>query len=146
MGEVHRTEHETFQEGRPNSHDQNTCRICRARVDFDGDMRGIEAGPLPRHSDYEEVFADAGLPQPLYDDDDEQDTYETSCSGIQDIVFTGEVHHPFLRQPLTDADHFAQTDPDHGMAWGRFAFLGRVRSWDGLIALVRLPVSVPLGR
>jgi len=31
------------------------------------------------------------------------------------------------------------------MAWGRFTFLGRVRSWDGLIALVRLPVSVPLG-
>lgn len=30
------------------------------------------------------------------------------------------------------------------MAWGRYTFLGRVRSWDGLIALVRLPVRVPL--
>ncbi len=30
------------------------------------------------------------------------------------------------------------------MAWGRFTFLGRVRPWDGLIALVRLPVCVPL--
>jgi hypothetical protein len=30
------------------------------------------------------------------------------------------------------------------MAWGRFTFLGRVRSWDGLIALVRLPVRVSL--
>jgi hypothetical protein len=38
----------------------------------------------------------------------------------------------------------AQTDPNHGMAWGRFTFLGRVRSWDGLIALVRLPVRVTL--
>jgi hypothetical protein len=27
------------------------------------------------------------------------------------------------------------------MAWGPFTFLGRVRSWDGLIALVREPVS-----
>ncbi len=29
------------------------------------------------------------------------------------------------------------------MAWGRYTFLGRVRAWDGLIALVRLPVRVP---
>ena len=29
------------------------------------------------------------------------------------------------------------------MAWGRYTFLGRVRSWDGLIALVRLPVRIP---
>jgi hypothetical protein len=28
------------------------------------------------------------------------------------------------------------------MAWGRYTFLGRVRAWDGLIALVRLPVRV----
>jgi hypothetical protein len=30
------------------------------------------------------------------------------------------------------------------MAWGRYTFLGRVRPWDGLIALVRLPVRVRL--
>lgn len=30
------------------------------------------------------------------------------------------------------------------MAWGQYTFLGRVRPWDGLIALVRLPVCVPL--
>jgi|SRR6266404_2578164 len=36
-----------------------------------------------------------------------------------------------------------QTDPYHGMAWGRFTFLGRVRSWDGLLALVRVSVRVP---
>ena len=30
------------------------------------------------------------------------------------------------------------------MAWGRFTFLGRVRSWDGLLALVRVSVSVPV--
>lgn len=29
------------------------------------------------------------------------------------------------------------------MAWGHYTFLGRVRPWDGLIALVRLPVRVP---
>ena len=30
------------------------------------------------------------------------------------------------------------------MAWGRFTFLGRVRPWDGLIALLRVPVRISL--
>jgi hypothetical protein len=60
-------------------------------------MDTIEYGP-PRHSDYEDIFAEAGLPNPPYDDDNEVDTYETACSGIRDIVFTGEVRRlPFSR-------------------------------------------------
>ena len=43
---------------------------------------------------------------------------------------------------MLTSDHPAKTDTNHGMAWGRYTFLGRVRSWDGLIALVRLPVRV----
>ena len=96
MGEIHRTEHETFEEGRPNSHDENTCQACQARAHSDESMRGIEEGPLPRHSDYEDVFAEAGLTKPSYDDDDEEDTLETTCSGISDIIFTGEVHPSIL--------------------------------------------------
>lgn len=38
---------------------------------------------------------------------------------------------------------FRQTDPYHSMAWGRFTFLGRVRAWDGLLALVRVSVCCP---
>lgn len=143
MDEIHRTVHETFEEGQPNSHDENTCLTCRARSDLDEPMRTVEDGPLPRHSDYEDDFAEAGLPRPSHDDDDEEDTYETTCIGIRDIIITGEVHHLFLRLPLADTDHFTQTDPNHGMAWGRFTFLGRVRRWDGMIALVRVPVRVP---
>jgi hypothetical protein len=143
MGETHRTVHETFEEGQENSHDENTCQTCRARSDLDEPMRTVEDGPLPRHSDYEDDFSEAGLPRPSHDDEDEEDTYETTCIGIRDIIITGEVHHLFLRLPLADTDHFAQTDPNHGMAWGRFTFLGRVRRWDGMIALVRVPVRVP---
>lgn len=44
---------------------------------------------------------------------------------------------------MLTSDHSAKTDTNHGMAWGRYTFLGRVRSWDGLIALVRLPVRIP---
>jgi hypothetical protein len=70
-------------------------------------MRTVEDGPLPRHSDYEDVFAEAGLSQPSYDDDDEGDTYETTCIGIRDIIITGEVHHSFFRRPLVNTDYFA---------------------------------------
>ncbi|KAF8481802.1 hypothetical protein DFH94DRAFT_408329 [Russula ochroleuca] len=122
-GETQRTVHETFEQGQPNSHDENTCITCQARRESEEPMRGIESVPAPRHSDFEEDFAGAGLGQPSYNDDNEEDTYESSCVGIRDIIFTGE------------------TDLNHGMAWGRYTFLGRVRPWDGLIALVRLPAD-----
>lgn len=37
----------------------------------------------------------------------------------------------------------SQTLPKHGEAWHRFRFYGRVRHWDGLIALVRVPLQNP---
>jgi hypothetical protein len=143
QGEMQRTDHETFEQGHPNSHDENTCLTCQARRELEEPMRGVENIATPRHSDFEDDFAEAGLGQPSCDDDDE-DTYESTCTGIQDIVFTGEVRRSSCIDPLiSTSDHFAKTDTDHGMAWGRYTFLGRVRSWDGLIALVRLPVRVP---
>jgi hypothetical protein len=105
-------------------------------------MDGVET--LPRHSDYEDDFAEAGLGQASYGDD-EEDTYDTSCTGIRDIIFTGAVRHFFVYCLLPPAHRclFRQTDPYHSMAWGRFTFLGRVRSWDGLLALVRVSVRRP---
>ena len=142
-GEMQRTEHETFEPGHPNSHDENTCLTCQACRELEEPMHGVESIPAPRHSDFEDDFAEAGLGQASYDDDYE-DTYETTCTGIRDIIFTGEVRHPSCIDPLiSTSDHFAKTDTNHGMAWGRYTFLGRVRPWDGLIALVRLPVRVP---
>jgi hypothetical protein len=43
------------------------------------------------------------------------------CNGILDIVLAGE------------------TDPRHGKAWHHYKFYGRVREWDGLVALIRVP-------
>jgi hypothetical protein len=142
QGEMQRTEHETFEQGHTSSHDENTCRICQARRELEEPMRGVESFPAPRHSDFENDFAEAGLGQPSYDDNDE-DFYETTCTGIRDIIFTGEVRDSSCIDPLiSGSDHFAKTDTNHGMAWGSYTFLGRVRSWDGLIALVRIPVRV----
>ena len=141
-GEMQRTVHETFEQGHPSSHDENTCLTCQARREIDDPMHGAESTPVPRHSDFEDDFAEAGLGQPSYGDDDE-DTYETTCTGIRDIIFTGEVRYTSCIDPLiSTSDHFVKTDLNNGMAWGRYTFLGRVRSWDGLIALVRLSVRV----
>ncbi len=58
-------------------------------------MRDVEGSPLPLHSDYEDDFAAAGLGRPSYGDD-EEDTYDTACIGIRDIIFTGAVRHFFF--------------------------------------------------
>lgn len=131
------SEYETYASGRLSSHSADTCTFCirRREADEQATRERYEARissvrieevedeeDFPRHEDYEEDFARAwSLPSSSDESDDEEDTLDGSCSGIQDIIITGE------------------TDPDHGAAWGRFTFLGRVRPWDGLIALVRIP-------
>jgi hypothetical protein len=47
------------------------------------------------------------------------------CDGIRDIALTGE------------------TDHRHGLAWHSYQFFGRVRLYDGLISLLRIPVPTP---
>ncbi|KDQ53675.1 hypothetical protein JAAARDRAFT_61082 [Jaapia argillacea MUCL 33604] len=49
------------------------------------------------------------------------------CDGVGDIVFTGK------------------TDTRHGEAWDAFQYYGRVRPYDGLIAIVRIPISPATG-
>jgi hypothetical protein len=139
--------YETYQEGTPNSHNEDTCLTCQYRGESEEQSPtvGVEDSPLPLHSDYEDDFAAAGLGRPSYGDD-EEDTYDTTCVGIRDIIFTGAVRHFFfccLPSPRAHRSLLGQTDPYHSMAWGRFTFLGRVRSWDGLLALVRVSVCCP---
>jgi hypothetical protein len=102
QGELQRTEHETFEEDQPNSHDENTCLTCQARREEP--MHDVEDNFVPRHSDYEDDFAAAGLGQPSHNDDDYIDTYETTCIGIRDIILTGEVRSIFLHRSPVDTD------------------------------------------
>ena len=53
---------------------------------------------------------------------------EPKCSQYDDVVITGE------------------TDFEHAKAWGEFKFFGRVRSFDGLIVMVRISVSLFIQR
>ncbi|VDB84188.1 unnamed protein product [Peniophora sp. CBMAI 1063] len=147
---------ETFVEGKPNSHDPDTCPMCkrRAAVEADdgnshasmsedeaasgsesGSEGGSEGEEAPcacghhhgqTHADLEDDFAAAGLGRDQPDDDDEENESlepTSTCSGVHDIILTGE------------------TDDNHGLAWGHFTIFGRVRAWDGLVALVRAPAE-----
>ncbi|KAF8896693.1 hypothetical protein BD779DRAFT_1497292 [Infundibulicybe gibba] len=56
--------------------------------------------------------------------DNDEEYHDTVChrsSGVSDIIITGK------------------TSQRHGDAWGHFTLVGRVRSWDGLITLLRIP-------
>ena len=103
-------------------------------------MEGGEGSP--NHSDYEDDFTEAGLGWESYSEDEEE-TYKPSCTGMQDIYFCGN-GMSFLLPTTAPIAHRLQTNPNHSMAWGWFTFLGRVRSWDGLFAFVRVSVSVPI--
>ncbi|KAF8657156.1 hypothetical protein AX16_002270 [Volvariella volvacea WC 439] len=51
----------------------------------------------------------------------------STCRGIRDIIITGT------------------TDHRHGQAWNDYVYFGRVRSWDGLVGILRRPKRAELG-
>jgi hypothetical protein len=66
------------------------------------------------------------------------------ASGARDVIITGEVRLPlFSPQTTSNTSSLVQTLPQHGAAWHHYRYYGRVRRWDGLVALVRVPASRP---
>lgn len=131
-------------------HDEITCRGCRDRgtstmvfreadheYDISNEAVAGEAGDDGMEDDEssEDRMSDEGEDM---NEDAEMDVdvgasrepdagaaelvVERKCDGIMDIVLVGE------------------TDTRHGQVWHRYRFYGRVREWDGLVALVRIPV------
>ncbi|TBU21907.1 hypothetical protein BD311DRAFT_869690 [Dichomitus squalens] len=161
--------YETYVEGRANSHDEATCEMCRdeaegkraARMAEVGEQRESSVPPsegsvgdvsdsdyeseaedhvdrvrrdvqsaLGDHVDLEELIDDVSRQGDCSDDSasfcdtasDGGTEIINTCSGVLDIIVTGE------------------TLPHHALAWGDFRIYGRVRSWDGLVVLVRAPI------
>ncbi|KAJ3483164.1 hypothetical protein NLI96_g6512 [Meripilus lineatus] len=86
---------------------------------------GVNVDDLLDHEMAEASEATSSSEEDNTDTDSEMDFVENTCNGIQDIIITGE------------------TLPRHGEAWHHYRFYGRVRHWDGLIALVRIPTALP---
>ncbi|KAG8219229.1 hypothetical protein J3R82DRAFT_65 [Butyriboletus roseoflavus] len=127
--------------GGPDLHDESKCRGCEYRGTSEMIFREDDVRYL---GVLDEVLADEGI-EDVEDDEDEGMDDDPSdgdaemasgdgnelvitrkCDGILDTVLVGE------------------TDLRHGQAWHNYKFYGRVREWDGLIALIRVP-SHPVG-
>ncbi|KAF8837626.1 hypothetical protein BDN67DRAFT_1013741 [Paxillus ammoniavirescens] len=128
--------------GGPNLHDESKCRGCQYRGTSEMVFREDDA-QLLEHLD--EVLANEGMEE-VEDDEDEDDPMDEEpseadtemnpdgrcelvikrkCDGILDIILVGE------------------TDMRHGQAWHHYKFYGRVREWDGLVAIIRVPKGNP---
>lgn len=101
-------EYHTYVPGQPSPHNSETCRTCIARRrEAEAETRRRaenllsslqshlpEIAEVPRHEDYEEDFTSVfGPPSSSGSSDTEDDDLTDSCSGIQDILLTGEVYH-----------------------------------------------------
>ncbi|KIK59375.1 hypothetical protein GYMLUDRAFT_245443 [Collybiopsis luxurians FD-317 M1] len=127
-------------------HDRETCSGCRAREEAlraarARDETEAQFGHLSTSSDTSPVtrsgsgggdgssLPDSTMEEPDSDSDSDSDLppYVPSpstipvCNGIRDVIITGT------------------TDARHANAWGKWAWKGRVRKWDGLIGMIREP-------
>ncbi|KIK59378.1 hypothetical protein GYMLUDRAFT_678441 [Collybiopsis luxurians FD-317 M1] len=97
-------------------HDRKTCSGCQAREEA---LRAARAR--------DETEAEFGHLSDLPPYVPSPSTIPV-CNGIRDVIITGT------------------TDARHASAWGKWAWKGRVRKWDGLIGMIREPaLDGPLG-
>ncbi|KIJ66590.1 hypothetical protein HYDPIDRAFT_26924 [Hydnomerulius pinastri MD-312] len=122
--------------GGPDLHDESKCRGCQYRGTSEMIFREGDAHYLDMLDD---VMAEEPMGEDEEDDGMEEDVNDADadmgvadqnelvikrkCDGILDIVLVGE------------------TDVRHGQAWHHYRFYGRVREWDGLVALIRVPFA-----
>ncbi|KAG6335010.1 hypothetical protein ID866_4077 [Astraeus odoratus] len=122
----------------PSLHDESKCRGCIDRGTSDMVYREddaiiladrlLAAAPLPDYAMDEDIDADEGDgdgdDRMSVDGDQEELVMEGKCNGIMDIVLVGE------------------TDARHAQAWNHYRYYGRVREWDGLVAIVSVRACV----
>ncbi|KAG2144703.1 uncharacterized protein EDB93DRAFT_531217 [Suillus bovinus] len=150
--------YEAYRPGLANSHDEATCRGCQYRgtsnivyrehddqflaerspqgdesdtdADVGDDDRFLQDASMRYDSVINDIFhqkddeamdEDTDTDLAFDDESDEEYCVERKCNGVLDIALVGE------------------TDFKHGQAWNHYKFYGRVREWDGLVALVRIP-------
>jgi hypothetical protein len=117
---------------------------CASNADDARDDHGLNIGEVGGYSEMQ-VDGGGGVDDDDYeDDDDEMDYVEHKSSGVVDILLTGSVSRSFSFAGLPRSHCLSspiQSGERHGQAWGMYDYVGRVRPWDGLVVLVRTPVS-----
>ncbi|KAG9309116.1 hypothetical protein JVU11DRAFT_11010 [Chiua virens] len=129
--------YEEYVVGGPDLHDESKCRGCEYRGSSEMIFREDDVRYL---GVLDNVLAEEGMEAVEEDEDDVMDDNSSDpdadvspgsgnevvitrkCDGILDVVLVGE------------------TDHRHGLAWHHYKFYGRVREWDGLVALIRVPL------
>jgi len=101
-----------------------------------------DAMAMEEDTDDEEDTADVGDATMNYSCDEEY-WVKRKCNGVLDIALVGEVSTLIISRlnHARSRTHVLQTDYKHGQAWNHYRFYGRVREWDGLVALVRIPAQ-----
>jgi hypothetical protein len=137
------TTYETYRPGVPNSHDSATCSHCKDARMLDEQEQAAARQSLRNRSPSPAPLLRAGEEHSEDDEEPWQDVRVSTCNGVDDIVFTGEVWYKnfimYALQSWLNIRHSSQTDANFGMAWHHFTFYGRLRSYDGLISMVRVP-------
>ncbi|OAX41019.1 hypothetical protein K503DRAFT_736495 [Rhizopogon vinicolor AM-OR11-026] len=147
--------YEAYHPGKVNSHDEATCEGCLYRgtcdiiyrenddyllegsddgdadvaMEEEDDARFIARASSQYDQHIDNILAQRG--DVMEEDTDVEDadnrhveySVQRKCNGVLDIALVGE------------------TDYKHGQAWNHYRFYGRVREWDGLVALVRIPAQ-----
>ncbi|KIJ13054.1 hypothetical protein PAXINDRAFT_14100 [Paxillus involutus ATCC 200175] len=132
--------------GGPDLHDESNCRGCQYRGTSEMVFREDDARYLEV---LDEVLADEGMDE-VEDSDEEviheqDDTMDEEDSSEADTEMSTEVQGKLVIKRkcngILDIILVGETDLRHGQAWHPYKIYGRVREWDGLVALIRVPVS-----
>ncbi|KAI0653723.1 hypothetical protein C8Q70DRAFT_590738 [Cubamyces menziesii] len=144
--------YETYVEGKENSHDEETCGMCAEARQRDEQQRLQDVAVLEDEEMVDNGSCDneamdvspeetrklaqdiIGMDVDEFIDHVEREVDSDSasatevpsaCTGICDIIITGH------------------TPRQHALSWGDYRIYGRVRAWDGLVVLLRLPAPSP---
>ena len=151
----------------PSLHDEVECRGCQYRGTSEMVFRSedarylgqldemIRATPLPDGEEEEDIIVDDNDDVDaegdegedddavMMDDDADADAdmVDVDMAGVDERGDSGELVMKRQCNGIMDIVFVGETDTRHAQAWHSYRFYGRVREWDGLIALARIPVS-----
>ncbi|KZP26511.1 hypothetical protein FIBSPDRAFT_782032 [Athelia psychrophila] len=158
-----KSSYQTYVPGQPNSHSEETCTSCiehRERYEEDMRQRSAKLANLdvdmdvdvpPPDAEVESFFASVGLAHNYEMEEDDSEMEDDSEGSDVESMHTSEADTAEVIEPqparvkcdgIRDMFLTGETDMNHGQAWNHYIFHGRIRPWDGLIALVRVPRRV----